>query len=77
MAKKKAKGWIAGVVKGMDTGSFSAKAKKAGKSTKAYASEKKNAGGRLGKQANLALTFSKMRRKKGKKAIDYRGQRED
>jgi len=36
-------------------GQFKAKAERAGESTKAFAEEKKNAGGKLGKQANLAL----------------------
>lgn len=36
-------------------GQFKAKAKAAGESTRQYAEEKKGAGGKLGKQANLAL----------------------
>lgn len=35
-------------------GQFKAKAKKAGKSTAAYAKSKEHAGGKLGKQARLA-----------------------
>jgi hypothetical protein len=46
-------------------GAFSASAKRAGKSTAAYAQEKKHAGGVVGKRARLALTLSKMRHKKG------------
>jgi hypothetical protein len=46
-------------------GSFSAAAKRAGKSTAAYAQEKKHAGGVVGKRARLALTLSKMSHKKG------------
>ena len=47
-------------------GSFSAAAKKAGKSTSEYAQEKKHASGKIGKRARLALVFAKMRSKKGK-----------
>lgn len=36
-------------------GQFKAKAKAAGESTSEYAHEKAHAGGKLGKQANLAL----------------------
>ena len=42
-------------------GAFSAKAKKAGESTSAYARQEAGAPGRLGKQARLAETFAKMR----------------
>ena len=45
-------------------GAFTAKAKKAGKSVHEYAEEKKDAPGRLGKQARLALTFEKMAKKR-------------
>jgi hypothetical protein len=38
-------------------GKFSAAAAKAGKSTKEYAEEKKNAGGKVGKRANMALMY--------------------
>lgn len=41
-------------------GAFTAKAKAAGKSVHQYAEEKKDAPGRTGKQARLALTFEKM-----------------
>jgi hypothetical protein len=61
MAKKKNR-WIAALK--MDEGAFSAKAKGAGKSTQQYASEKKGASGRLGKQARLALVFAKLRKKR-------------
>ena len=56
--------WIAGAIK--HPGAFSAKAAKAGKSTSAFASEKKDAPGTLGRQARLAQTLSKMRTKKAK-----------
>jgi len=36
-------------------GQFKAKAKAAGKSTAEFAEEKKDAGGKIGRQANLAL----------------------
>ena len=59
MAKK----WIQGAVK--RPGVFSAKAKKAGMSTAAYAKkvlrEGSKASARTKKQANLAQTFSKLR----------------
>lgn len=42
-------------------GAFSASAKRAGMSTHAYAEKEKHAGGTVGKRANLALTFEKMR----------------
>lgn len=53
--------WIRGAVK--HPGAFKAKAEHAGKSTHAFAEEKKDASGALGKQARLALTFEKMRKK--------------
>jgi len=57
------KNWIKDAV-GDNKGKFSAKAKKAGKSTAEYASEKADASGALGKEARLAQTLSKMRKKK-------------
>lgn len=36
-------------------GLFAEKAKKAGKTTREYAEEKKDAGGKLGKEANFAI----------------------
>ena len=50
--------WIAGAIK--KPGSFRAAAKSAGKSTHEFAEEKKDAGGKIGKRANLALTLMKM-----------------
>ena len=44
-------------------GSFSAAAKKAGKSTAEYASEKDDAKGVIGKRARLAETLMSMRKK--------------
>lgn len=57
------KNWIKDDVEG-NKGKFSAKAKKAGKSTAEYASEKNSAPGTLGKEARLAETLSKLRKKK-------------
>ncbi len=57
------KNWIKDAVGG-NKGKFSAKAKKAGKSTEEYATEKSSAKGALGKEARLAETLSKMRKKK-------------
>ena len=56
------KQWIKGAIK--NPGAFSAKAKKAGKSTAEYAEEKSSAPGTLGKQARLAETLAGMRKKK-------------
>lgn len=42
-------------------GAFRAAAQRAGMSTHAYAEKEKNAGGTLGKRANLALVFDKIR----------------
>ena len=53
--------WISKAIK--RPGAFSAKAKRAGMSTMAYARAKRGAPGRLGRQARLALTLSKLRRK--------------
>ena len=49
-------------------GDFAAKAKAAGKSTAAYAKEKADAPGKLGKQARLAQTLGKLRKKKANEA---------
>ena len=57
--------WIAGAIK--RPGAFSAKAKRAGMSTQAFAQKKKSAGGLLGKEANLAITLGKLgRARRGK-----------
>uniref|UniRef100_A0A6M3XIY3 Uncharacterized protein n=1 Tax=viral metagenome TaxID=1070528 RepID=A0A6M3XIY3_9ZZZZ len=61
MATKKKK-WIQGAIK--RPGAFSAKAKNAGMSTAAYAKKKKGTPGQVGKQARLAMTLAKMRKKK-------------
>ncbi len=49
-------------------GAFTKKADAAGKSVPEFAAEKSGAPGKLGKEARLAQTFSKMR---GKKALKY------
>lgn len=66
MAKKK---WMKSAVPASHKGKFSAKAAAAGMSTHAYAEKEKNAGGTLGKEANLALTFEKMPHKHKAKAL--------
>jgi len=58
------KNWIAGAINPKNKGSFSAAAKKAGKSTAEYADEKSGASGKLGRRARLAETLMKMRGKK-------------
>lgn len=47
-----------GAVEPSHEGKFSAKAKRAGMSTQAYAEKEKHAGRTLGKEANLALIFA-------------------
>lgn len=59
MAKQK---WEQGAVK--HPGVFKASAKKAGMSTAAYAEKEKNAPGKTGKRARLALTFERQARQK-------------
>ncbi len=58
MKKKKSK-WISGAIK--HPGSFKAAAKRAGKSTAAFATEHQDDSGILGKRARLAKTLMKMR----------------
>jgi len=59
----------------LDTGSFTAKAKAAGEGVQEYAQEKKNAPGKLGKQARLAIGFKKMANKrKKKKSVKHGGE---
>jgi hypothetical protein len=65
MAKKSKKQWVQDM--NLDEGSFSAKAKKAGVSTQEYAKEKAKAPGKLGRQARLAIQFSKMSKRKKSK----------
>jgi hypothetical protein len=55
--------WMQKAVIPSHKGRFGAKAKKAGMSTHSYAEKKSSAGGTLGKEANLALTFEKLRGK--------------
>jgi hypothetical protein len=50
----------------MKKGAFTAQAKKAGaSSTMAYAQEKKSAGGTTGRRARLAITLSRLSKRKG------------
>lgn len=60
-------------VKPSHKGKFAAKAKKAGKSTEAYAEDEKHAPGTLGREARLALIFNKFR--PGKKKAKGGGMR--
>lgn len=77
MAKKK---WIKGAIK--RPGALTAKAKRAGMSTQAYARKMRKAKGRTGKQARLSITLKKLprpsaaaRRKGGRKAARTRARR--
>jgi hypothetical protein len=66
MARRRKKKWIKGAIK--RPGAFRAKAKRAGMSTNAYArkvlKKKSRASTRTKRQAALALTLSKQRRKR-------------
>jgi hypothetical protein len=55
VADKPKKKWIKAATK--ERGAFSAKAEEAGKSTREYAEEKRDAPGKLGKEARLAETL--------------------
>lgn len=55
--------WIAGATSHA-RGQFAAKAKRAGKSTAAFARSKEHAPGKLGREARLAETLSHMKRRK-------------
>lgn len=72
--KKKTK-WIQKA--DLDKGSFTAKAKRAGKSVQEYASEKASAPGKLGKQARLAKTFEGMAKKKSPLYDNPRSRKKD
>jgi hypothetical protein len=59
-------------------GQFKAKAKAAGMSTRAFAEKEKDAGGRTGKQANLALAGMNAGRGKPKsRAQKWYGEKDD
>lgn len=60
--KPKRKKWIQGA--DIKEGAFTEKSDAAGKTVHEYAEEKKDAPGKLGKQARLALTFEGMSKKK-------------
>lgn len=54
--------WIQKAIK--EPGSFTASAKRAGKSVGEYAEQKKGAKGKTGRRARLAITLRKLARKK-------------
>lgn len=58
--RMKSGGWIKDAIK--HPGALSEKAKKAGMGTMAFAKEHKGDSGKLGKQARLAETLSKLRK---------------
>lgn len=58
------KNWVKKAVPKERRGIFKAKAEAAGKSTREFAAEHKNDGGKLGKEARLAQTLMSMKRKK-------------
>jgi len=70
MAQKKGRKWMQKAVPDSHRGVFTAKAKRAGETVHQYAEEKKDAGGKLGKEANLALTFEKAAHKKKHRVRD-------
>ncbi len=57
MAKKKR--WMQRAVPESHKGRFTAKAEAAGETVHEFAEKEKDAGGTIGKEANLALTFEK------------------
>lgn len=59
-----AKKWTKEAVPKSRRGVFKAKAEAAGMSTAEYAEKEKDAPGKLGKEARLAQTFAKMRKKR-------------
>jgi hypothetical protein len=63
---EKSDNWIKDATK--NKGKFSKKAKRAGMSTQQYAEKEKHAGGKLGKEANLALNLKKISEETKKKA---------
>jgi hypothetical protein len=65
MAERKKK-WIKGAVSNAH-GQFKAKAEAAGKTTREFAEEKKDAPGKLGKEARLATTLMGMHHGKAEK----------
>lgn len=67
MPRKAKKKWMQRASNPRTKGKFSAKARRAGMSTHAYAEKERSAPGRLGKEARLALTYEKYRGGKRKK----------
>jgi hypothetical protein len=68
MAKKK---WIKAAIPDSHKGAFRDKAKAAGESTREYADEKKDAPGKTGAQARLALNLMGMNHG-GKRHLKYK-----
>lgn len=66
MAEKWMQKVSAGIKKRGTEGSFTASAKKAGKSVAEYAQEKKSSSGKIGKRARLALAFRKASRNRSR-----------
>jgi hypothetical protein len=64
------KNWIKAAIPDSHKGAFRAKAKAAGESTRAFAEEKKDAPGKTGAQARLALNLMSLGG--GKRAIKYK-----
>lgn len=61
MKRKKPRKWMQGARNPRTEGKFSAKARRAGMSTHAYAEKERHASGKLGKEARLALVYEKYR----------------
>ncbi len=78
MAKKKHK-WIKNAIDPAHKGQFRAKAENAGMSTRAFAEKEKDAPGKTGKQARLAMTLMGMHHGGEKKSRGERwyGKKED
>lgn len=72
MSEGKKKKWMKAAVPEDRKGVFTKKAEAAGKSVHEYAEEEKHAGGTIGKEANLALTFEKQAHKKKHKSAGDR-----
>lgn len=57
-------------------GLFAEKAKRAGKTTRQYAEEKRHAGGTLGKEANFALNAMSVQPHKKKGGLPYKSRKD-
>lgn len=67
---KKKQRWMKSAVPESHRGAFTEKAKKAGEFVHSYAEKEKHNGGKIGKEANLAMTFEKEGHKKKHKDAD-------